>query len=74
MILIHNQITGSITYKTLTLTLKRDRPRTTWMRTIISELEEIGFSMGKGQYITKDRGRWWQIVDAFCPIGDEKDR
>ena len=42
--------------------------------TIASELEEMGFSMGQAQYITKDRGRWRQIVDALCPIGDEEDK
>jgi len=30
--------------------------------------------MGQAQYITKDRGRWRQIVDALCPIGDEEDK
>jgi hypothetical protein len=34
----------------------------------------MGFSMGQAQYITKDRGRWRQIVDALCPIGDEEDK
>jgi hypothetical protein len=34
--------------------------------TFTSELEEMGFSMGQAQYITKDRGRWRQIVDAFA--------
>jgi len=53
---------------------KRGRPRTTWRRTITSELEEMGFSMGQAQYITKDRERWRQIVDALCPIGDEEDK
>jgi hypothetical protein len=24
---------------------------------------------GQDQYVTKDRGRWWQIVDDLCPIG-----
>jgi hypothetical protein len=36
---------------------KRGRPRTTWRRTITSELEEISFSIGQAQYVTKDRGR-----------------
>ena len=30
--------------------------------------------MGQAQYIEKDRGRWQQIVDALCPIGDEGDK
>jgi len=50
------------------------RKRTTWRRTITSELEEIGFSMCQDQYIAKDRGRWRQIVDALCSIGDEEDK
>ena len=37
---------------------KRGRPRTTWRRTITSELEEMGFSMGQVQYVAKDRRRW----------------
>jgi len=53
---------------------KRVRPRTTWRRTITSELGEMGFFMGQAQYVKKDRGRWRQIVDALCPIGDEEDK
>ena len=53
---------------------KRGRPRTTWSRTITSELEDMGFSMSQAQYVTKDRGRWRQIVDALCPIRDEEDK
>jgi hypothetical protein len=53
---------------------KSGRLRTTLRRKITSELEEMGFSMGQAQYITKDRRRWRQIVDALCPIGDEEDR
>jgi hypothetical protein len=30
---------------------------TTWRRTITSEMEEMSFSMGQAQYVTKDRGR-----------------
>jgi len=29
-------------------------------RRTITELEEVGFSMGQAQYIAKDRGRWQQ--------------
>jgi hypothetical protein len=32
------------------------------------------FSIGQAQYVTKDRGRWQQIVDALTPIGDEEDK
>jgi hypothetical protein len=33
-----------------------------------------GFSMGQIQYIAKNNGRWRQIVNVFCPIGDEEDK
>ena len=52
---------------------KRGRARTTW-RTITSELEEMGFTMGQAQYVAKGRGRCRQIVDFLCLIGDEKDK
>ena len=52
---------------------KRGRARTTW-RTITSELEEMGFTMGQAQYVAKGRGRCRQIVDLLCPIRDEKDK
>jgi hypothetical protein len=45
-----------------------------WRRTITSELQGMVFSMGQIQYIAKDSGRWRQIVDVFCPIGDEEDK
>jgi hypothetical protein len=51
---------------------KRGRPRTTW-RTITSELEKWVFLWTR-LYVTKDRGRWRQIVDALCPIGNEEDK
>jgi membrane-anchored glycerophosphoryl diester phosphodiesterase (GDPDase) len=53
---------------------KRGRQRTTRRRIIISELEEMVFFMGQAQYIAKDIGRWRQIIDALCPIGDEEDK
>jgi len=53
---------------------KRGRTRTTSRSAISSELEEMGFSIGQAQYITKDRERWQQIVDALCPIGDEEEK
>jgi hypothetical protein len=54
--------------------LLKKRPRTTWRRTITSGLQGMVFSMGQIQYIAKDSGRWRQIVDVFCPIGDEEDK
>jgi hypothetical protein len=34
----------------------------------------MGFPMGQAQYIAKDTGRWRQIVDDKCSIGDEDDK
>jgi hypothetical protein len=31
-------------------------------------------SFSTGQYIAKDRVKWWQIVDVLCPIGNEEDK
>ena len=53
---------------------KRGRPRTTWRRTVTSELEEIGYSWGQAQFIAKDRAKWRQLVEALCPTGDEEDK
>ena len=53
---------------------ERGRPRTTWRRTVTSELEEMGYSRGQAQFIAKDRVRWRQLVVALCPTGDEEDK
>ena len=53
---------------------KRGRPRTTWRRTVTSELEEMGYSWGQAQFIAKDRVRWRQLVEALCPTRDEEDK
>ena len=53
---------------------KKGRPRTTWRRTVTSELEEMGYSWGQAQFIAKDRARWRQLVEALCPTGDEEDK
>ena len=42
---------------------KRVRPRTTRGRTITSELEDVGWSMGQAQYIAKDRGGLGKLLN-----------
>ena len=52
---------------------KQGRPRTTWRRTVMAELKEMGLTLGEAQHAAKDRSRWRQIVDALCPTRDEED-
>lgn len=52
---------------------RRGRPKTTWRRTVMAELSEMGLSWGEAQYAAKDRSRWKQIIDALCPARDEED-
>ena len=51
---------------------KRGRRRTTWRRTVTSELEEIGYSWGEAKFIAKDRVRWRQLVEPNVPLGMKK--
>ena len=53
---------------------KRGRPKTTWRKTVETELSEMGFSWGEAKAIAKDKTRWKRdIVAALCPIGGNKD-
>ena len=52
---------------------KQGQPRMTWRRTVITELKEMGLTMGEAQYTAKDRSQWRQIIDALCPTWDEED-
>ena len=46
---------------------KRGRPKTTWRRTVMKELEEMGLSWGKAQAKVRDRSVWRSFVAALCP-------
>jgi len=46
---------------------RRGRPRTTWRRTIVNELDEMGLTWGEAQHVAQDRDRWKDIVEALCP-------
>jgi len=53
---------------------KRGRPKTTWRKTVETELSEMGLSLGEAQAITKDKTRWKRdIVAVLCPTGGNKD-
>ena len=45
----------------------RGRPKTTWRRTITTELSDIGLTMGEAQVIAQDRHRWRRDIVALCP-------
>jgi len=52
---------------------KRGRPKTTWRKTVKTELNEMGLSWGEAQGIAKDKTRWRRdIVAALCPIGSNR--
>ena len=54
---------------------KPGRPKTTWRKTVIPELQDIGLSWGEAQAAAKDRTLWSNIVAiALCPTGDEEDK
>ena len=53
---------------------KAGRPRTTWRRTVTSELQELGYTIGQAQYLAKDRVKWRKLVTALCSIRDEEDK
>ena len=45
----------------------RGRPKTTWRRTITTELSDMGLTMGEAQVIAPDRHRWRRDIVALCP-------
>ena len=53
---------------------KRGRPKTTWRRTVKTELDEIGLSMGQAQKIAQDRTKWRKTVEALCSSRNEEDK
>ena len=52
----------------------RGRPKTTWRRTITTELSDMGLTMGEAQVIAQDRHRWRRDIVALCPTLDEEDK
>ena len=52
---------------------KQGRPKTTWRRTVTSELKMANLTWGEAQHAAQDRIRWKQIVTALCSTGNEED-
>jgi len=46
---------------------RQGKPKTTWRRTVMAELNDIGLTRGEAKLVAKDRSRWKQIVGALCP-------
>ena len=53
---------------------KPGRPRTTWRRTVLAALQDLGYSLGQAQHLAKGRVKWRKLVAALCPTRDEEDR
>ena len=54
---------------------KPGRPKTTWRKTVMTELQDMGLSWGEAQAEAKDRTLWRNmVVVALCPTGDEEDK
>ena len=45
----------------------KGRPKTTWRRSIIAELSNVGLTMGETEVIAQDRKRWRNDIVALCP-------
>ncbi|XP_070567278.1 uncharacterized protein [Ptychodera flava] len=52
---------------------RQGRPKTTWCRTVMAELKEMGLTWDEAQHAAKDRERWRQLVIALCHTRDEED-
>ena len=52
---------------------KRGRPKTTWRRTVMKELEEMGLTWGEAQTKARHRSVWRSFDAALCPKRDEED-
>ena len=44
----------------------RGRPKTTWRRTVESELQEMGITWGEAENKAKDRAVWRNLVATSC--------
>ena len=52
----------------------KGRPKTTWRRSIMAELSDMGLIMGEVQVIAQDRKRWRNNIVAYIPHGDDEDK
>ena len=52
---------------------KRGRPKSTWRRTVMKDLGEMGLTWGETQAKGTERSVWRSSVVALCPRRDEED-
>ena len=52
----------------------RGRPKTTWRRTVLADLEKENLTWGEAEKKAKNRTEWRSFVAALCPRGDEEDK
>ena len=57
---------------TLTGKGSKGRPKTTWRRSIIAELSDMGLTMGEAEVIARDRQRGEMTFWLYVPHGDCK--
>ena len=52
---------------------KPGRPKTTWRKTVTTELKSGGITWGEAQKLAKDRPLWRETIAALCLTRDEED-
>ena len=66
-----------ITHKALRWTppgkRKPGRPKTTWQRTVETELREMGLTWGEARKVAKNQDSWRRIVMALCRTRGEEE-
>lgn len=48
------------------------RPKITWRRTAIQELQKMNMMWGEARHAAKNRMRWKILNEASCPTGNEQ--
>ena len=52
----------------------RGRPKTTWRRTVETELKELKLTWGEVENKARNRAEWRELVSTLCSTGSEEDR
>ena len=45
----------------------RGRPKTTWRRTMLADLKQLGLTIGEAEAVAKDRNRWRNLARPLAP-------
>ena len=48
----------------------RGRPKTTWRRTMIKDLEKMGLTLKEAEKVAKDRRRWRGLIGPLAPTAE----